>query len=641
MTMNIAITGMSVRLPTSDTPWQLHQLLTDAESAIERFDNGHSDRVGARGMVQRHDWFDSRYFRLAEADAARLDPQHRLALEEAVKALESAGYGSLSRRQAIECGVYASCSANQAHWRACLELEADNAIARYNLLLANDKDFLATRIAWHLDLTGPAMTIQSGCSSGLAALHQACQALRMGECALALVAGVSLTLPLKEAYPVSEGMIFSPSGCCCPFTEDADGTVGGTGAVVLVLQPLEQALQEGSPCWGIIKGSAMNNDGRKKVSFTAPGIDQQIAVMQRALKVAGVKASDIGFIEGHGTATSMGDAIELAALNEVYGCQMPLPSLGSIKANIGHLDAASGLAGIVKCLLSLHNQLIYPQPHRAGTTLKGTSSFPLHARPVPWRGASRTSVVTSLGVGGTNVHTVLGAAPPREMKPITGPFLIPLAAPTEPSMQALARQLREAMDTLSPDTLPYCAWTLQQRYLCEKYRYRCHLAVQNWDHWQQQLQQIADGGSLSNMHCEDAPPALNENEGLYCIALPATPLDSHPIPSPAEQSGKGVVQPERKACNNDPETLIIAAWQKCLGFSDKPAINTHFFEAGGNSLLSVQLIQALKQQGFTTVNIADIYAAPTLGHFVKRLEHKDDEKADTVRQESTDDYEEM
>ncbi|MEI7200861.1 MULTISPECIES: beta-ketoacyl synthase N-terminal-like domain-containing protein [Pectobacterium] len=641
MTMDIAITGMSVRLPASDTPWQLHELLADAGSAIERFDNEHPDRVGARGIIQRHDWFDSQYFRLAEAEASRLDPQHRLALEEAVKALESAGYRSLSSRQAIECGVFASCSANQSHWRACLEQDADNAIARYNLLLANDKDFLATRIAWHLDLTGPAITVQSGCSSGLAALHQACQALRMGECSIALVAGVSLTLPLKEAYPVSEGMIFSSSGSCCPFTEDADGTIGGTGAVVLVLQPLEQALLEGAPCWGIIKGSAVNNDGRKKVSFTAPSIDQQIAVMQSALKVAGVKASDIGFIEGHGTATSMGDAIELAALSEVYGCQMPLPSLGSIKANIGHLDAASGLAGVAKCLLSFHNQLIYPQPHKTGTMLKGTSSFALHARPLPWRGASRMSVVTSLGVGGTNVHMVLGAAPPREMKHITGPFLIPLAASTGQGVQELARQLREATKSMSPDTLPYCAWTLQQRYLSEKYSCRCHLAVQNWEHWQQQLQQVADGTPLSIMHCEDAPPALNKNEGLYRIALPATPLDSHSIPSPADQSGKNFIQPEGGGRDSDPETLIVAAWQKCLGFSDKPTTDTHFFEAGGNSLLSVQLIQALKQQGFTTVNIADIYAAPKLSHFVRRLKQKDSEKADVVPQEVTTDYEEM
>lgn len=641
MKMDIAIVGMSVRLPASDTPWQLHQLLNNAQSAIERFDDGNPGSMGARGLIQRHDWFDSQYFHMAEAEASRLDPQHRLALEESVKALESAGYGSVSHRKALECGVYASCSANQTHWRASLERDADNAIARYNLLLANDKDFLATRIAWHLNLTGPSMTIQSGCSSGLAALHQACQALRMGECSLAIVAGVSLTLPLKEAYPVSEGMIFSPSGTCNPFTEAADGTVGGTGAVVLVLQPLEQALNEGAPCWGIIKGSAVNNDGRKKVSFTAPGIDQQIAVMQRALKVSDVKASDIGFIEGHGTATSMGDAIELAALNEVYGCQIQPPSLGSIKANIGHLDAASGLAGVAKCLLSFNNDLIYPQPQRIGISCKTTSIFPIHARSMPWNSASRMSVVTSLGVGGTNVHMVLGEAPLRECKVLSGPFLIPLAASTNTGVRMLARQLIEATKTMLPGTLPYCAWTLQHRYLHEKYNHRCNLVIKDWEELQQRLKQVAEGVSLNILHHEDVSQALTKNEGLHLIALPATPLDSHSIPSPAEQLDKKAAQVEERTVESNPEDLVVAAWQKCLGFSDNPNSDTHFFEAGGNSLLSVQLIQSLKQNGFANVNIADIYAAPKLSQFLKRLKQKDDANDKVEFQNHIDDYEEM
>ncbi|WP_168385775.1 beta-ketoacyl synthase N-terminal-like domain-containing protein [Erwinia amylovora] len=635
MTMDIAITGMSVRLPASDTPWQLHHLLAGAESAIRRFDAGGPGLIGARGIIDRHDWFDTQRFRLAEAEARRLDPQHRLALEEAVKALECAGYGDVIGCETLECGVFASCSANQVHWWSCLEKDADNAIARYNVLLANDKDFLATRIAWHLDLTGPAMTVQSGCSSGLAALHQACQALRLEECPIALVAGVSLTLPVEEASPISEGMIFSPSGHCHPYMDCADGTVGGTGAVVLVLQPLEQALQEGAPCWGVIKGSAMNNDGRKKVSFTAPGIDRQIAVMQRALRRARVAPDDIGYIEGHGTGTKMGDAIELAALTEVYGQRKAPPSLGSIKSNIGHLDAASGLAGVAKCLLSLHNQTIYPQPQPVDISLKGTSHFPLQSSPVPWTESPRLSAVTSLGVGGTNVHAVLASAPLRVMEHIAGPFLMPLAAPTEQRLRELARQLFEATELMEPKTLPYSAWTLQQRYRSGQHRCRCDLKVQNWCHWQMQLQQIITGKPLAEMHCLVPPPVLDGSLGLHQIALPATPLDSRCINSLYEAPRNEGTQPKTASCAEEPETLIIAEWQKCLGLRDKPGGSTHFFEEGGNSLLSIQLVQALKQQGIATVGIADIYAAPQLGDFVRRLRRK----SSSVQSEATDHFE--
>lgn len=617
MTMDIAVTGMSVRLPASDTPWQLHRLLAKAGSAIKRFGVERPGWIGARGLIDRHNWFDTQRFRLAEAEARRMDPQHRLVLEEAVRAMESAGHVVGCR--ALDCGVFASCSASFNHWQSCLEDEADNSIARYNILLSNDKDFLATRIAWHLDLTGPAMSVQSGCSSSLVALHQACQALQQGDCAIALAAGASLTLPLEESSPVSEGMIFSPSGSCNPYTDKADGTVGGTGVVVLVLQPLDEALKEGAPCWGIIKGSAINNDGRKKVSFTAPSIDQQIAVIKHALTKADVNPAKVGFIEGHGTGTSMGDSIELAALMEVYGRQPLLPPLGSIKANIGHLDAASGLAGVAKCLLSLHNRVIYPQPHLGDA--QPQALFPLPAQLSPWREPDQLAAVTSLGVGGTNVHMVIAPPPARQVVSLDGPFWMPLAADSEDGLRLLARQLLEATERGDGGALSHYARTLQHRYQQGDQRYRCNMQVDSWDHWRQQLEQIAGGAPLPELHCQAPPPVLGASPGLYRVALPATPLNSRCLHL-EEVRAKAESRPSVKTAEDSSEALITAAWQKCLGFSQKPSANAHFFEEGGNSLLSVQLIQELKQKGGLNVSVADLYEAPQLGSFIRRLTRK-------------------
>ncbi|MEU7649186.1 beta-ketoacyl synthase N-terminal-like domain-containing protein [Streptomyces huasconensis] len=613
--MDIAITGMSVRVPASDTPWELHRLLLRAESAIDHFDAKHSDLVGARGLIDRHDWFDTQRFNIAEAEATRMDPQHRLVLEEAVRAMESAGHAV--GEHPLECGVFASCSASINHWTTRQEEAADNPIARYNVLLGNDKDFLATRLSWHLDLTGPAMSVQSGCSSSLVALHQACQALRNGDCSIALVAAASLTLPLQEGSPVTEGMIFSPSGQCNPYTDKADGTVGGTGAVVLVLEPLDQVLREGGPCWGVIKGSAVNNDGRKKVSFTAPSIDQQSAVMNRALAKADVDPARVGYIEGHGTGTVLGDSLELAALMEVYGQrQGPMPSLGSIKANIGHLDAASGLVGVVKCVLALHHRVIYPQPGMDGARVQ--TSFQVHAQPSPWQRPDELAAVTSLGVGGTNVHMLLAPPPSRPAAALAGPFWFPLAAASEDGLRLLARHLLEVTEDGGRDALPHHAWTLQHRYRQDKQLCQCHLQVESWDQLRRQLEQLCAGVPLDEVHCPAPPTPLDASPALYRVPLPATPLNSRPLHGTDIKTTVAPTPPVR-AENGSLAEVIAAEWQRSLGVSTVPHADSHFFEEGGDSLLSVQLVQALTQRGVSSCSVADLYEAPRLGDFVRRV----------------------
>lgn len=627
--MDIAVTGMSVRVPTSDTPWELHRLLLGADSAIEHFEAEHPDLVGARGLIDRHDWFDTQRFNLADAEARRMDPQHRLVLEEAVRAMEGAGHAL--GESPLECGVFASCSASINHWTSRQEETADNPIARYNVQLGNDKDFLATRLSWHLDLTGPAMSVQSGCSSSLVALTQACQALRDGDCSIALVAAASVTLPLEEGSPITEGMIFSPSGQCNPYTDKADGTVGGTGAVVLVLEPLDQVLREGSPCWSVIKGSAVNNDGRKKVSFTAPSIDQQSAVIHRALAKADVDPARVGYIEGHGTGTALGDRLELAALTEVYGkARSTMPSLGSIKANIGHLDAASGLVGVAKCVLALHHRVIYPQPGMEGTQVQ--TQFQVHAQPSSWQCSDELAAITSLGVGGTNVHMLLAPPPSRPAAALDGPFWFPLAAGTDDGLRLLARHLLES--TKDGDGLAHHAWTMQHRYRQNKQASQCHLQAENRDQLRQQLEQLCAGVPLDEMHCQTPPEPLEASSAMYRIPLPATPLNSRPLYG-TEIKTKTTPTPQVRAENGSLAALIASEWQKSLGLSTAPSVDSHFFEEGGDSLLSVQLIQALTQRGISQCTVADLYEAPRLREFVQRVT-QDVSQAEPVNDDADD-----
>jgi len=320
----------------------------------------------------------------------------------------------------------------------------------YSLVIGNDKDFLPTRVSYKLDLKGPSVNIQTACSTSLVAVHLACQGLSNGECDMALAGGVSVRVPHQEGYLYQEGMISSPDGHCRPFDAQAKGTVGGNGAGIVVLKRLEQAIADGDPIHAVIKGSAINNDGALKVGYTVPSVAGQTAVIAEAQAVADVAAETIGYLETHGTGTSLGDPIEIAALTKAFREAIEKTgfcAIGALKANIGHTDAAAGVAGLIKTVLALKNRQLPPSPYFETPNPEidfAASPFYVNTTLADWKteGTPRRAGVSSFGIGGTNAHVVLEEAPARKPSGESRPWqLLTLSAKTDSALEAVTANL--------------------------------------------------------------------------------------------------------------------------------------------------------------------------------------------------------
>jgi phthiocerol/phenolphthiocerol synthesis type-I polyketide synthase E len=399
----VAVLGYSCRIPGADRADGLWDIVVGRRDVITRAGTNigatSGDRVHAYGVLDGFEWFDEDFFGYSPREAAAIDPQQRLLLECAVEALESAGV-RLSGLDS-EIGVYVSVGLSSyllntwpGHHDGTEELST---------LLGSDGHYAATRIAYKLGLTGPAVSVGSACSSSLLAVHMAAQAIRSGECDLALAGGMDVEFPQPMSYLYQDGGILARDGVCRPFDSAATGTVFGSGGGLALLADFDVANENGWPIKALLLGSAANNDGSEKASFTAPSGTRQREVIQQALSVAGIEPSSIGYVESHGTATALGDRIELAGLCDIFG-ENTLPALGSIKANIGHLRVGAGVAGFVKACEVVTRGIIPPSTNLSGPVRSGIKVD----RPTPLT-APRTAVgVSSFGFGGTNVHVVLG-----------------------------------------------------------------------------------------------------------------------------------------------------------------------------------------------------------------------------------------
>ncbi|MGH9362443.1 MAG: polyketide synthase, partial [Thermoanaerobaculia bacterium] len=364
------------------------------------------------------DLFDAPFFAVTPREAQALDPQQRLFLECAWQALENAGCARDAAGMRV--GVYAGASENNYLHRLLACPAVLRAVGRYGASLANNPDYLATRVSYKLDLQGPSLAVQTACSTSLVAVHLACRALLAGECDLALAGGVSVRVPEVEGYLYEEGGIASPDGHTRPFDAAAAGTVRSSGVGVVVLKRLADALAGGDAVRAVVLGSAINNDGARKVGFTAPGVAGQARVIREAQRAAAVSPETITYVEAHGTATPLGDPIEVTALTEAFRAgtdRAGFCALGSIKSNIGHTDAAAGVAGLLKTVLALEHRQVPPSLHfrEANPELAlAASPFYVAAELAPWEEpakAPRRAGVSSFGIGGTNAHVVLEEAP--------------------------------------------------------------------------------------------------------------------------------------------------------------------------------------------------------------------------------------
>ncbi|HEX8353071.1 MAG TPA: type I polyketide synthase, partial [Pyrinomonadaceae bacterium] len=479
----IAVVGMALRFPGARDHAEFWRNLRGGVESVAFFSDEELAAEGvpaellrnpkyvkANGLLPDVDMFDAAFFGVNPKEARLTDPQHRLLLECAWAALEDAGYDS--ERYEGRAGVYVSESFNTYFLFNLLpNRELLQSVGMVQTALGNDRDFLATRLSFNLNLRGPSVVVQSACSSSLVAIHLASQSLVYGECDMAVAGGVSVSLPQRSGYFYQEGGINSPDGHCRPFDARAQGTVGGNGVGLVVLKRLDDALAAGDHVYAVIKGSAVNNDGAVKIGYTAPSIEGQARVIAEALGVARVDPSTVTYVEAHGTATPLGDPIELAALTQAFRDstdEKGFCAVGSVKSNFGHLDAAAGVAGLIKTVLALRNKELPPSLHfeRPNPQIDFENSpFYVNAELKPWEtrgGAPRRAGVSSFGIGGTNAHVVLEEAPARTSGTTARPWqLLVLSAQTRTALERATDNLVAALRENADVNLADVAYTLQ------------------------------------------------------------------------------------------------------------------------------------------------------------------------------------
>ena len=481
-TTSIAIIGMAGKFPgarNTDEYWQnlrdgieSIRFLTDEQvAALGVSENRRRDPhyVKATALLDGSDLFDASFFGMSHREAEITDPQHRLFLECAWEAMESAGYGDTNLAGPV--AVYGGATINTyLLYHLLPNSDLVSSLEPVQINIGNGGDFLTTRVSYKLNLKGPSYLVQSACSTSLAAVHLACQSLLNEECEMALAGGVSINVSQRAGYLYSEGGMMSPDGHCRAFDAQARGTIFGSGVGIVVLKRLADALSDRDPIQAVIRGSATNNDGSLKVGYTAPSVDGQSAVIVEALAAAGVEAETISYIETHGTGTPLGDPVEIAALTRAFRSstgKKGFCAIGSVKTNIGHLDVAAGVAGLIKTVLALKHRQLPPSLHfeRPNPQIDfAASPFQVNDRLRRWGddGARLRAGVSSFGVGGTNVHVVLEEAPKEEPGGASREHqLLVISARTATALEAASRNLARYLRAREGDDLADVAYTLK------------------------------------------------------------------------------------------------------------------------------------------------------------------------------------
>ncbi len=478
----VAIIGMTGRFPGAESVEDFWRNLAAGVESISFFDRAQLEvqhaadgYVAARPILENAEMFDAAFFGVYPKEAEQMDPQHRVFLECAWEVLERAGYDP--RHSGEATGVFAGCSMNTYFMQNLVsgrsyleEFTGSYQVGSYVTMLGNDKDFLATRVSYKLNLRGPSITVQSACSTSLVAVCQACQSLLAEGCEMALAGAVSITFPQRRGYLPQEGGLASLDGHCRPFDHRANGTVFGHGAAVLLLKRLDNAIRDGDQVLAVIRGCAVNNDGAGKAGYTAPGVEGQAQVIVRAQKMARIPADSITYIEAHGTGTPLGDPIEMAALTKAFRASTQAAgfcSVGTAKANLGHLDVAAGAVGLIKTVLQMEHRTIpkllhFEQPNPRLDLAASPFIFDRELRPWKTGGAPLRAGVSAFGVGGTNAHIILEEPPqPRASGPARPYQLLTWSAKTEAAAENITGSLAGFLAQEPKLNLADAAYTLQ------------------------------------------------------------------------------------------------------------------------------------------------------------------------------------
>ena len=506
--LDIAIIGMSGRFPKAKNIYEYWDNLINGRECFTQLSDEQiiasgvdphlikdSDYVKVSPILDDYDKFDYQFFGYTPREGSMIDPQQRLFLECCWEAFEDAGYNTDAYDEPV--GVFGGCAINTymifsgVYNRFYTEFLPS--------VVGNDNSFLANRVSYQLNLNGPAVTVQTACSSSLVSVHLSVQSLLNGECTMALAGGVAVWVPHEAGHLYKEGSVFTKDGHCRTFDAKATGTIFGNGAGVVLLKRLDDAKRDADNIYAVIKGSAVNNDGAKKTDYTAPSVDGQAEVVVEALANAGVSADDISYVETHGTGTFIGDPIEIRALTKAYRAftdRKGFCGIGSVKPNIGHLDAGAGAAGLIKTVMALKHKEIPPsinfeEPNPAIDF--ENSPFYVNKSLKKWEsedGSPLLAGITSLGMGGTNAHVILQEAPVIK-KPIVKdqwPLLITYSAKKESALDDYSAKLAKFLKESPKTSLPNVAYTLQRGR--KEFTHRRFLVAENRDDAIQKLEQL-------------------------------------------------------------------------------------------------------------------------------------------------------
>lgn len=478
----IAIVGLAGRFPGSDNIEEFWDNLINGVDSVTTYTDEECLRSGVPeyllknsgfikrgGTLQGADLFDAAFFGYSPGEARLIDPQQRIFLECAWQAIENAGYDPEKYDGSI--GIYAGCGINNYLLKNLISTSPQmESVVNPMVFFGNDKDFLTTRVSYKLNLTGPSICIQTACSTSLVAVQLASQGLLTYQCDMALAGAVSLQTPRMKGYLYTKGQILSSDGFCRAFDKDASGTIFGEGVGIVVLKRLEDALSDRDTIYAVIKGIAVNNDGAGKVGYTAPSVEGQATVIATAQAMAGISADDISYIEAHGTGTPLGDPIEISALTQAFRETTENTgycAIGSIKPNIGHLDVAAGVAGLIKVALAVKNKKIPPSLYfrEANPELKIDSSpFYVNNKLSEWTGNGKTRYagISSFGIGGTNAHAVLSEPPSYDTYISSRAYsILLLSAKSEGALEKATENLSSHFKRYPEINLSDAAFTLQ------------------------------------------------------------------------------------------------------------------------------------------------------------------------------------
>lgn len=641
---DIAVIGLSCRFPGSNNANEFWNNIASGTESIQRISPdrlnaygvsrnllSHPNYINACAFLNNIDKFDNDLFKISDLEAAAMDPQHRIFLQETYHALEDAGYSP--DKYAGRIGIYAGSGPTQYYY----ELIRNNYFERHpqsrQLLyyLGNEKDFLALRVAYALNLTGPAININLASATGLAVVVKACQSLMNDEADIMIAGASSVILPNQFGYIHESGNIFSADGHCRPFDKNSSGTVLGSGVGVLVLKRLDKAISDNDSIYAVLKGYAINNDGNRKIGFTAPSVQGQASCLKEALRIARIKANEIQYIEAHGTGTHLGDPIEIAALTE--GFNLPdsnnnkYCAVGSVKANIGHAQSAAGMAGLIKMILSIKNKVIPPSINYQAPNPKinfDKTPFFVNVEPTNWNNGTRIGGVNALAMGGVNTHVIVANIDSNSRQDSKFKYehnIIPLSANSELSLSNIQKILISYLSKLPEDLLHdtslfnSIAYTLQtgRKDLPIKAAYICN-SLHN-------LLGLLRNKTSNKPGCLDqierkwlAGETINWDE-LYSSTPQKISLPKYPFLQKSHwllETDKSILGGESPTTNENTKSKAYGfkeaieklsdIWARSLNLKN---FNPHddFASLGGDSLISLEIITEIEKQFGVTLSI--------------------------------------